>query len=313
MILRTLTQNSALLLIAYPITILLILFSGVDELAGHWSFLAPTVEWGWSWFAFLFLLLFASSIFINNLYNQNELYAQPSYLVGWIYALGSSIALVQFPQLQFWLGEFSLIIACTFLFQIFRQKRVYHLILLASLFSGVAFLLNPIYIFLLLVILVGINLTRPFSIRETFLLIIGFLLPWIYLGCYQYAQGLEQYWELHPEIGLMNVERPLHLQFQFWLFLIIIVLAIIGVLHKDDRQTNKTQQSKNIILLLVLVSSSVYLGWSIWNAPKQLPLSTMPWLLIWGHYWTHYRTSLLAPIFFYLWLITNVLVFLHWV
>ncbi len=312
MILRTLTQNSPLLLFAYPLTILLILFSGIDEMNWHWTQSFPEWGWNWGWFSLLFIVQMTSAFLFNNLYNRNELYVQPSYLAGWIYALGSSIAMVQFPQLQYWLGELSLIVSCHFLFQIFRQKRVYHLILLSTLFAGIAFLLNPLFFFLPIVIIVGINLTRPFSIRETMLLIIGFCLPWVYLTCYQYAQGNAELWILRSNIGLHHSERPLHMQFQFWLFSLIVILGIFGLLHKDDRQTNKTQQSKNIILLLVLSSTIVNIGWSIWNNPMQISLFTMPWLLIWGHYWTHYRTSLLAPIFFYLWLTTSILVFLHW-
>lgn len=312
MILRTLTQNSPLLLIAYPITILLILFSGVDEISWHWTQASGNWNWNWGWFTVLFALILISAFLLNNLYNRNELYAQPSYLSGWIYAVGASIAVVQFPQLQYWLGEFAFILSCHFLFQIFRQKRVYHLILLSSLFAGIAFLLNPLYIFLPIIILIGINLTRPFSVRETMLLLIGFFLPWIYLSCYQYAMGNSEFWLLDSHIGLQQSVRPLHLQFQFWLFISIIILGIFGVLHKDDRQTNKTQQSKNIILLLVLSSSIVNIGWSFWNSPLQISLYTVPWILIWGHYWTHYRTSLLAPIFFYLWIITSILVFFHW-
>lgn len=278
----------------------------------HWTQSFPEWGWNWGWFCLLFVLQLTSSFLFNNLYNRNELYAQPSYLTGWIYATGSSIAMVQFPQLQYWLGELSLIVSCHFLFQIFRQKRVYHLILLSTLFAGISFLLNPLFFFLPIITIVGINLTRPFSIRETMLLIIGFCLPWVYLTCYQYAQGNAEFWILHSNVGLHYSERPLHLQFQFWLFCLIVILAIFGLLHKDDRQTNKTQQSKNIILLLVLSSTIVNIGWSIWNNPMQISLLTMPWLLIWGHYWTHYRTSLLAPIFFYLWLTTSILVFLHW-
>ncbi len=312
MILRTLTQNSPLLLFAYPLTILIVLFSGITEITWHWSQMYQDWNWNWGWFGLLFSIILSNSLLINNLYNRNELYAQPAYLVGWLYALGSSIAIVQFPQIQYWVGELSFIAACHFLFQIFRQKRVYHLILLSTLFSGTAFLLNPLHFILPVIILVGINLTRPFSFRETMLLIIGFSLPWIYLSCYQYAQGFQEFWHLNGNIGLYHFQKPLNLQFQFWLFLITVILGIFGVLHKDDRQTNKTQQSKNIILLLVLASSIVNIGWSIWNNPNQITLYTMPCLLIMGHYWTHYRTSLLSPIFFYLWLITSILVFFHW-
>ena len=312
MILRTLTQNSPLLLFAYPLTILLILFSGVDEMKWHWTQSFPEWGWNWGWFSLLFIVQMTNAFLFNNLYNRNELYAQPSYLAGWIYAVGSSIAMVQFPQLQYWLGELSLIVSCHFLLLIFRQKRVYHLILLSTIFAGITFLLNPLFIFLPIIIGIGINLTRPFSIRETMLLLIGFCLPWIYLTCFQYTQGNAQFWTLQTTIGLQHSERPLQLQFQFWLFCLIVVLGIFGLLHKDDRQTNKTQQSKNIILLLVLSSTIVNIGWSIWSSPMQISLFTMPWLLIWGHYWTHYRTSLLAPIFFYIWLSTSVLVFLHW-
>lgn len=311
MILRTLTQNSALLLLTYPLTIFVILLCGWNEMIWHWAESNTQFPWNLGWGILLSLGVFINAFLINNLYNNNELYVQPSYLTGWIYCLGSSIAMVQFPNLQFWIGEFFFILSCYFSFQIFRQKRVFHLILLSALFGGIACLFHAIYLFIPIFILIGVNLTRPFSLKETALFIVGFFIPWIYFNAYHFSSQDHVYWTPNFKLALQD-SKPIHLQFQFWLYIVILLLSILGVLHKDDRQTNKTQQSKNLILLLVFSASITMLTWSIWNSPQQMPFFTAPWLLIWGHYWTHYRTSLLAPIFFYLWLITCVLVFLHW-
>ena len=311
MILRTLTQNSALLLLAYPLTIITIILCGWNEMSWHWGQLNEHTPWNMGWGIAIFLIVFANGILLNSLYNNNELYVQPSYLTGWLYCFGSSVAIVQLPNLQFWIGEFFFILSCYFSFQIFRQKRVFHLILLSSLFGGIACLLHSIYLFIPFFISIGINLTRPFSLKETSLFIVGFFIPLVYLNAYHFSNHDGIYWMSNFGLSLQK-STPLHLQFQFWMYLSILLLSILGLLHKDDRQTNKTQQSKNLILLLVLIASTITISWSVWNSPLQMPLLSAPWLLIWGHYWTHYRTSLLAPIFFYLWLITCVLVFLHW-
>jgi hypothetical protein len=311
-ILRTLTQNSGFLIGLYPITAAVMILCGWGEISCNWNLVNPNHAWGESWLFLFWALVVFNSMMINTVYNDNELFAQPSYLMGWIYSFFASIALVHFPQLEFWLGQSACILAFVFAFKVFRQKRAHHLILLSGLAAGLAFLLDTHTFIYPIVFLVAFNLSRPFSLRELGLLSVGFVLPGAYYWAFLFQYNLLDGWNFSLQSTLTSGESLLH-QWQFWIWILAVLLGLWGLMQKDDRQTNKTQHSKNFILLLVLLSSLYFIVISIFFHPNFILLPFLPWILLVGHYWTHYRTSLLAPFIFYILLIFSISSYFHWI
>ena len=79
--------------------------------------------------------------------------------------------------------------------------------------------------------------------------------------------------------------------------------ALVGIFKKENRQTNKTQQAKNT--LLIFLFSSILSGVICWSIQEPFTFYNfnLPFIVIVGYYWTHYRVSLMAPFLFYFWLL----------
>ncbi|MEN9334778.1 MAG: hypothetical protein RLY35_1958 [Bacteroidota bacterium] len=315
MILRSFTQNSPLLPFTYPIVILLILLSGYQELSEH-ALNIPFVPLSPIALITAFsLLLSFNALLINSIYNRSELYHSPVYLTGLVYALFSSVIAVQTGNLKLVIAQSFALVALYFAFSIFRQKKIAHYLFLSSLFLGISILLDW-HNFALVILLIVLSFwNRSFAIKDILLVIAGFITPTIYWILYHWlnlsSTSLLDFWNLNPVSSLPHSVSP-PLTFLI-IFLISIVLALISLSHKEDRQSNKTVQSKQyLIMLLVLSAASNILQILFFQDLNLHDLLSLASILLLSQYWTHYRTSLLAPFVFYLMAILTIIQFFHW-
>ena len=315
MILRSFTQNSPLLPVIYPLVIILIILCGHQELWLH----AQTTSLAWMSpltinFSFISILTF-NALLTNQIYNRSELYHSPVFLTGLIYAILSSIACVQTGNLMVLVAQTFFLIGVYFSFSIFRQKKIAHFLFSAALFVGLATLLDEQYFIFILFLFFLALWNRPFSIKDITLVIIGFFTPmmywdlWIWLT--QHPEEYSSFWPFHKVVEMSFLPTP-SLTFVFTL-IASVVLAVISLSHKEDRQSNKTVQSKQYLILFLALSIlsnalDYFLNqhFSIHNIVSLAPI------LLLSQYWTHYRTSLLAPFVFYIFLIIAIIEFFHW-
>lgn len=315
MILRSFTQNSPLLPIIYPLVIVLIILSGHQELWMH----CQNSSLGWMsplWINTIFIVtLTFNALFINLVYNRSELYHSPVFLTGLIYSILASIATVQTGDFTVLAAQTFTLIALYFCFSIFRQKKIAHLLFLSSLFLGMATLLDEYYlIFVLLPFFLAIW-NRPFSFKDITLVLAGYLTPMMYWNSWiwltQSQNEMVNYWPYSISDNPLIYGAPT-LAFVLT-FIVVVLLAIISLNHKEDRQSNKTGQSKQYLVLLLLIS----IAGNVIQHFKGIQLgihyvTSLALILIVSQYWTHYRTSLLAPFVFYISMVIAIIEFFHW-
>ena len=260
-------------------------------------------------------LLSINALIINLIYNRSELYHSPVYLTGLIYSLFSSVIAVQTGDLKLVIAQSMALIALYFAFSIFRQKKIAHYLFLSALFLGVSALLDWPYILLIILLLFLSFWNRPIIVKDIALVLVGFFIPFLYWSLYHWLTeakvGFHDVWSFfHIAPYPYSIQPPL----TFVIVLTIsVVLAIISLSHKEDRQSNKTVQSKQyLILLLVLcVISNLLQQLFLSDLNLHYLLSLAPILML-SQYWTHYRTSLLAPFVFYLMVMVTIIQFFHW-
>jgi len=260
------------------------------------------------------LLISFNALLINLIYNRSELYHSPVYLTGLVYCILISVTAVQTGNITSLIAQTTLLIALYFAFSIFRQKKIAHYLFIASLFMGLSSLLdhfNTSFILLLLFLAIW---NRPLSYKDIVLVLFGFITPllyWLFWGWFQKGSidfylwtnndFLQNQWSHTPSLTLILT------------LIFSMTLAAISLSHKEDRQSNKTGQSKQyIIFLLIIAIIAVTLQYfSNHHLKTQDVVSVSPILLL-SHYWTHYRTSLLSPFVFYIFLIVLVIEYFHW-
>jgi hypothetical protein len=315
MILRSFTQNSPLLPVVYPLVIVLIILSGHQELWLH----AKSTSLAWMsplsiYFCFISILTF-NAILTNQIYNRSELYHSPVFLTGLIYAIFSSIACVQTGNLMILIAQTFFIIGTHFSFSIFRQKKIAHFLFLAALFMGLATLIDEQYFTFILFLFFLALWNRPFSVKDITLVIIGFFTPMMYWNLWiwltQHSTDSSSFWPFHQVVNTDTLPSP-SLTFTFTL-IASVVLAVISLSHKEDRQSNKTVQSKQyLILFLTLSILANAVDYSLNQHFSIHDIVTLAPIFLLAQYWTHYRTSLLAPFVFYILLTITIIEFFHW-
>lgn len=315
MILRSFTQNSPLLPIIYPLVILLIILSGHQELWLHaqyssFSWMSPLVLNT----CFISLLTF-NSLLTNQIYNRSELYHSQAFLTGFVYGIFSSIACVQTGDLIVLIAQTFSLIGVYFAFAIFRQKKIAHFLFSSALFLGIATLIDQRYMTFIFLLFFLALWNRAFSIKEITLVIIGFFTPmmywnlWIWLS--QNPSGWSSFWPFQEILNLSILPKP---SLTFIVALIVsLTLAVISLSHKEDRQSNKTVQSKQyLIIFLILYILSNIIDYFIDHQLNISNVVSLAPILLLSQYWTHYRTSLLAPFVFYILMIIATIEFFHW-
>ncbi len=315
MILRSFTQNSPLLPLTYPIVITLTILSGQHELWLH----SQNTSHAWmngNFLNFTFIVILSINAVIANLiYNRSELYHSPAYLTGLIYAVFTSIACVQTGNLIQLIAQTGALISFYFAFSIFKQKKIAHQLFLSALFMGLSALLDEFYLLFPLVLIFLSIWNRPFSIKDLTLVILGFFTPLLYWNCYKWltAYPSEQsfFWTFFSGFNSTTSTPPSML---FIVTLVLaVVLAILSLSHKEDRQSNKTVQSKQYLVLLFTVSAgAMSVDYILHHCVKINELVSIAPVLLLSHYWTHYRTSLLAPFVFYISMAIAMIEFFHW-
>jgi hypothetical protein len=315
MILRSYTQNSPLLVLTYPVVITSIILLGQQELWLKAQYAPlPWISAPFLNFGFIAVIFFNASL-ANLIYNRSELYHSPTYLTGLIYAVFVSITCVQTGNFYLLLAQMCSLISTYFAFSIFRQKKISHQLFLSALFMGVASLLDKFYLTFPLVLIFLSLWNRPFSVKDLIIILIGFLTPFLYWNSYnwliEYSLNPNLSWTFLRGCNDLYSSQP-SMPFNFCITFSVI-LAVLSLPLKEERQSNKTVQSKQYLILLFIISMAAMTIEYILNQRIKINefVSFAPILLL-SHYWTHYRTSLLSPFVFYITMLIAIIEFFHW-
>lgn len=136
----------------------------------------------------LFILI--NAFLLNGIFNRNGFMEKNNYLPGLLYVVGKSYFHSFYFFNGFGLAETFLIL--TF-FQVFKldqnsdgRKAVFN----AAFFAGLAASFYPVLLLFVPFLFLIVWILRPFVLRESALLVVGFIIPLVYAGCYSTIFGV---------------------------------------------------------------------------------------------------------------------------
>jgi len=316
MLLRYFTQNNRGLLFFYPIIIGLLSTALIYFLPSI-THSSPLYASGYifetqesSIWIFILVTVITATIFagvVNKAFNSSELYFQPSFLVGFLSSIVFTISCIKIHSFSWSVAQLFLAFALFFSLQIQNQKRIYPSLFLAQISVGISICIFPQNIGFGLALTTTLLMNRSFSIKELLFSLFTIIIPLLYWLSYSFITDQLSDWFFWSKTPTTFPVNSLFSSIVFWVCSVCLLSSLVGIFKKENRQTNKTQQAKNTLLIFLFSSILSSLICWITHEPFTLYNFSLPFILIVGYYWTHYRVSLMAPFLFYLWIITHFL------
>ena len=216
---------------------------------GMWGSVNYPNHWGFQ--ASSLLLTFASALLLNAAFNRNEFMERNSYLTPMLY-----ITLMSFFHSFYYLEGLSLaqIFLVLTVFQLFRlsqnedgRRTVFN----AAFFFGIACTFYPVLFIGLPFLFWMVWVMRPFVLRESALLVMGFLVPLLYSGTYSFVY----------KITLDRTEFSSSSSEAHWLNTVVICLGLIlltlvslkGLFAKIAVSSIRMKKIFRLLLLLIFM------------------------------------------------------------
>ena len=242
------------------------------------------------------LFVFVTALIFNNICIQHELIIFPSYLPAYFFVLLNSVFVDQFYAGPVIFVNFFLIISLGAILKLYQSENPSISIFSASTLAGLSALLNMTYIAFFIVVLIGINIFRPFNFRENLSALIGFLLP-LYIGTMVNFLINDNFLPFHiffPDYGNFNNQN--------WaLYSALPSIALVGVLafmrmYKNFFR-NSTKQRRSIQFMLILLITSVILMMTgKQNARQEFSFVTIPLAFSFTFYFSNSKINVLKEI-----------------
>ena len=149
---------------------------GNIKLPNHWGFQAGSAS-----------LIFISSLLLNSIFNRNEFMERNSYLIPLLY-----ITVMSFFHFFYFLEGLSiaqmfLVITVFQLFKLNQNDDGRRIVFNASFFFGLACTFYPVLFIGVPFLFWMVWVMRPFILRESALIVDGFMVPLLYSGAYSFV------------------------------------------------------------------------------------------------------------------------------
>ncbi|MEZ4798750.1 MAG: hypothetical protein R2809_03010 [Flavobacteriales bacterium] len=324
MILKQFSSRQPLLLILVPVIVLGILiplefkgflqYSTPDFPATKLLFLIHSIPWLSVSLTAIFIV--SGALLGNIVFNRHEFNTAPSFVPALIYALTATVFSLTTVKLLLLFACIPIILGINRILDVFRHNKALAPYFNAGFWFGLAVLIYPPFLPILIGLWVCIASTRVFSWREFLLPLFAFASPFIYWWAFLYWNDQLDQLVLYKKIITFNPTLGPDWS-NGWTRAFDIVIGIIfvfslrGFIFISDRSSNKARGVKrNFAILALTIISSV--GLSIYFANEwAAEVILVPFMVIAGNWFTNYRMSLIAPFAFYALLITSALLVLH--
>lgn len=204
---------------------------------------------------------------INNVYNQNTFYSKATFLPGLIYVLCIlSMGVIQFTPELF--GHLCVVLGLGQLLKLRRQDPSKAIAFAASFLFGLAIMLNPMNVGLILLPWLALSIFRPFVWREWFIVILGVILPILYHISFEFIFSdhilkLSQPHNRHLN-GLSN-------DLLNWVTLSVFGLIVMGSFFKylqiARTEINRFRLQSQVVFHLFWLSIVAFvLSWILYNS-----------------------------------------------
>lgn len=214
---------------------------------GFWGDFLPQSSWISQVLAPAFI--FAEAVLINRLYNRNEFLDRNTFTPALLYLTMMSTFHCFYFLDGFAIAQFCIIMALDQLFQLYQnedgRRRVFNI----GFWLGVACTFHPVMVLLLVVAFWMVWVIRPFVMRESILLVLGFLIPLTYGGFYSAWAGISiQNEQITATAIELNIEDVLVLGGLTFLF---IVLSLGTLTQKFQQSSIRLKKLFRTLLILI--------------------------------------------------------------
>jgi hypothetical protein len=244
-------------------------------------------------FAYYFstFIVIITSLQFNKICNKHELVIFPTYLPAYFYIVLNSVFIDQFYVGPVIFVNLFIIISLGSILDLYKAENPYFSLFSASFLAGISSLLNMTYVVFFFIVIIGVNIFRPFNFRENLSAFIGFLMP-LYIGTmfnYLINGNFLPFYIFFPDYGNFNN--------QFWaLYSALPMIGLIGLLAilrmNKNYNLNSIKQRRSILLMLItLFAAAILMATGKQNPRQEFSFVAIPLAYFFSFYFTNSRIN----------------------
>jgi hypothetical protein len=241
-------------------------------------------------------LVLLSALILNSICIKHELIFIPSFLPAFFYVLLNSL----FPD-QFYAGptlfvNLFLIFSIDALLNLYRSENPTNSVFIASVLAGISALLNISYLAFFIFVIIGLNVFKPFTIRENVAALIGFLIP-IYIGTtlnFLVNNTFLPFYLFFPDYGKIN-NQLWALESALPAVLLVALFAILRMYRNYFRNTTKSKRAIQMLTILTILSL-VLMVTGKQNPRQEFTFLSIPLSIFFAFYFSNYSFNWLKEI-----------------
>lgn len=264
---------------------------------GFWGAFLP--QSGWVSQLLAPSLILAEALLLNSLFNRNDFLDRNTFTPSLLYVTLLSTFHIFYYLDGFAIAQFCLVMAVHQLFQLHQNEDGRRQVFNVGFWLGLACSFHPVLVLLIVVAFWLIWVIRPFIMRESALLVIGFLLPLMYGGSYSAWAGIKiQNEQITSTAITLNTEDVI----------VVAAITFFFILLSLGTLTTKIQQSsirlkKLFRILLILISFTVLLTifeYLVFTKREALAMAFVPLMFVMPYGFGFKKLRDVSTIIFYL-------------
>lgn len=277
-----------------------------DTNLGFWSDAFSAPIWLNSFLGGVFILV--NAVALNWVFNSHEFLDRNSYMVSLLYVVTMSFYHSFYCIDGLLVAQTFIILMLSQFFQLKQNMDGKRNVFNAFFFAGLAATFHTFIIFSFPILVVMVLIIRPFSFREFFLALGGFLIPLLYAFVYQW------YFDYELSFQILDKASNFQLQTDFLITLIFFgILLLLGTFSLRSRmQKSSSRLKKQIRIIWLLVFVSLIFGlidFIYFNQIERFSLLLIPISILLTYSFLHKTYGIISTIVFYLTIIYSVVKF----
>ena len=244
-------------------------------------------------------LIFSEAILLNLLFNRSDFLDRNTFTPSLLYFTLMSVFHSFYFLDGFAVAQFCLIMAVHQLFQLHQNEDGRRRVFNVGFWLGLACTFHPVMLLIILVAFWLIWVIRPFVMRESLLLAIGFIIPLIYGGFYSAWAGISiQNDQITSTASALNIEDVLVVAGITFFF----ILLSLGTLSTKIQQSS-IRLKKLFRILLILIIFTLLLTifeYLVFEKKESLALAFVPLMFVLPYGFGYKKLRDVTTITFYL-------------
>lgn len=220
-------------------------------------------------------LVFFNAIIVNNIFNRNEFKEKNTYLPALIFVVLASFSEAYYQLNGSVASSFLIALVIIQLYRLNQNEDGRKDIFNAAFLFGLSACFYPVIFFFFPILFLTVWVLRPFVLRESILMILGFTLPLIYAGILSYYAGYDLDNELFNSSG--TIENKSLYTIAGSLLLILSLTAAAPLLMTIKKSGIRLKKLFRIIFFLIIAFGTIFLFEIFWtNNQGGFYLMTLP-------------------------------------